>query len=709
MQAPSGMRVVVRTPVALGQDVLDTLRDTLSAALHGAIALEVRLESGLRGAIIVLDEARQIRIDTSIPLRELEKLLIESAVEGAGLDVCGAAAQDVIRAYRPESRVEVVPTNLRRALSEFGGDAVTVVTRTRIDPGVFDRLRAKLRAAAQREIEVHSHTDPRLEDGAVLQLGDERRIVLDGRYRAVSALERRAVDATDGGTQRTSEKPDPSAVIREMLSATLPELSVEERLDSGTVLEVADGVAHVSGLRGVGSQELVRLEGGVYGLAFSLNRHEVGCILLGPEERIREGGRVERTGHLLRVPAGDGLLGRTVNSLAQPIDGRGPVEAAAYMAAERIAPGVVERQPVEVPLLTGIKVIDALVPLGRGQRELIIGDRKTGKTAVAVDTILSQKGQDVMCVYAAIGQKASTVAGIVRVLEERGAMEYTTVVCALPGEQPAFRYLAPYTACAIAEHFMECGRDALVIYDDLSKHAVTYREMSALLGRPVGREAYPGDIFYVHSRLLERAAHLSDERGGGSLTALPIVETQAGDISAFIPTNVVSICDGQIFLDTDLFNSGFRPALDVGLSVSRVGSAAQTRPMKKVAGSLRIDLAQYHEMAQFVKFGAEVDETTRRQLARGERSRELLKQASLAPLPMGLEVASLLAGAEGLLADVPVHLVGEWERALHAQLTGTDPGLVARLGAAGALDDLTHSELVAAIQTSLERFGPEAG
>ena len=326
----------------------------------------------------------------------------------------------------------------------------------------------------------------------------------------------------------------------------------------------------------MGSQELVEFESGLFGLAFSLNAHEVGCILLGREEDIHEGSSARRTGHLLRVPVGEALLGRVVNSLGQPIDAHGSIAPDTYQPAERLAPGVVEREPVTTPLHTGLKVIDALVPLGRGQRELIIGDRKIGKTTIAVDTILAQRDTGVLCVYAAIGQKASSVASVVRVLEQHGALEYTVIVASLPGQQPAFRYLTPYSACAIGEYFMESGRDALVIYDDLSKHAVTYREMSALLERPIGREAYPGDIFYVHSRLLERAAHLSEERGGGSLTALPIVETQAGDISAFIPTNVISICDGQIFLDAELFNEGFRPALDVGLSVSRVGGAAQT-------------------------------------------------------------------------------------------------------------------------------------
>jgi len=704
METRTRNRVVVRTPVPLDRAILDALREKLTSALDHDIEIDERIERTLRGAVIVLDEGHQIRIDPAMPLPDLQRHLAEAIVESDGIGERAAAAQKAILDYETGTSAALGPTNLRRALAESKVRHVTLLTRTPVDQGVIDRLRSKLCAAAECEIEVSAAVDPRLDDGAVLKLGEDRRIVLDGRYRMVSALEHAAAHERDEEYAETAA-PDPSELIRAMLAATMPELALEELLDTGTVLEVGDGVARTSGLRGVGSQELVEFDGGVFGLAFSLNREEVGCILLGPEEGIREGGRVSRTGHLLRVPAGDEMLGRIVNSLGQPIDGKGPINATTYMPAERLAAGVVDRQPVDTPLHTGIKVIDALVPLGRGQRELIIGDRKIGKTTVAVDTILSQKGEGVVCVYAAIGQKASTVASVVRTLEAHGAMDYTIVVVSLPGEQPAFRYLTPYTACAIGEYFMDGARDALVIYDDLTKHAVTYREMSALLERPVGREAYPGDIFYVHSRLLERAAHLSDENGGGSLTALPIVETQAGDISAFIPTNVVSICDGQIFLDTDLFNEGFRPALDVGLSVSRVGGSAQTKPMKRVAGRLRIDLAQYHEMAQFVKFGAEVDAATHRQLKRGERSRQLLKQGAHTPLATGLEVASLFAATEGHLDDVPVEQVEAYERGLHAWLREHDPTLIERLGAAEELDGAAREQITAAI----ERYSASRG
>lgn len=696
--------VVVRTPVTLDAPILEVLAARLSESSGHAVEITQKLEPGLRGAVIVLDDARQIRIDPAMPLTDLAHSIAEATRETGELDQADLT-QQAIRDFATPAAAALGPTNLKRALSEFTGDSVTLVTRMPVDQGVVDRLRTKLCGAAQCDIHLEVEHDPRLEDGAVLMLGEDRRVVLDARYRTVAALEHMAATESEAETRAA----DPGDAIRQVLESTAPEIAVEELLDTGSVLEVGDGVAHVSGMRGVVSQELVEFEGGVFGIAFSLNRTEVGCILLGPQDRIREGSRVVRTGHLLRVPVGDGLLGRIVNSLGQPIDGLGAIDSSSFMAAERIAPGVVERRPVDTPLHTGIKVIDALVPLGRGQRELIIGDRKIGKTTIAIDTILSQRDQGVLCVYAAIGQKASTVASVVRVLERYGAMAYTIVVVSLPGEQPAFRYLTPYSACAMGEYFMEDGRDALVIYDDLSKHAVTYREMSALLGRPVGREAYPGDVFYVHSRLLERAAHLSDERGGGSLTALPIVETQASDISAFIPTNVVSICDGQIFLDADLFNTGFRPALDVGLSVSRVGGSAQTKPMKRVAGRLRIDLAQYHEMAQFVKFGAEVDAATQLQLARGQRSRELLTQPAHATLATGLEVASLYAATEGLLDTIDVDDISGFEGALHTALTTTAPGLVERLGQPDELDDATKEELAAQIEHSSAEWLAKSG
>ncbi len=694
---------MLRSPVELDDSVIQELRRRLSDALGATIVLDARVEPELRGAVLVLDERHQIRFDPAMPLADLERQLAQARKTLDEPTSIGEITRETIREFEPTATARLAATNLCTALSEFKGSRVTLVARTEIERAIVDQLAEKLCRAADRDIEVETRVDPRLEDGAVLMLGDDRRIVLDGRYQWLAQVERGA-ETMRADQESETLAPDPSELLRDMIARTRPELAIEELLDTGTVLEVGDGIAKVSGLRGVGSQELVEFESGLFGMAFSLNAHEVGCILLGSEESVHEGSAARRTGHLLRVPVGEALLGRVVNSLGQPIDARGTIAADTYQPAERLAPGVIEREPVTTPLHTGLKVIDALVPLGRGQRELIIGDRKIGKTTIAVDTILAQRGTGVLCIYAAIGQKASSVASVVRVLEQNGALDYTVIVASLPGQQPAFRYLTPYSACAIGEYFMESGRDALVIYDDLSKHAVTYREMSALLERPIGREAYPGDIFYVHSRLLERAAHLSEERGGGSLTALPIVETQAGDISAFIPTNVISICDGQIFLDAELFNEGFRPALDVGLSVSRVGGAAQTRPMKRVAGRLRIDLAQYHEMAQFVKFGAEVDAATQRQLARGERSRELLKQGAHKPLSTGLEVASLFAATEGHLDEVPVPDVRDFESKLHERLTSANPSLIERVGAAEELDQATQDELAAEIARFRESY-----
>lgn len=443
-------------------------------------------------------------------------------------------------------------------------------------------------------------------------------------------------------------------------------------VEMGMVLQVGDGIARVSGLERVGANEVVSFEGGIYGLAFSLEKDSVGCILLGPEEQIKQGSKVEGTGHLLQIPVGEALIGRIVNAIGQPIDGKEPVKTTGYRPLERKAPGVVQRQPVKEPLQTGIKAIDVLVPIGRGQRELIIGDRKIGKTTIVIDTILNQMDSDVICIYAAIGQKASTVGRIVELLERRGAMKHTIIVAAFSNEQTAFRFLVPYTACAIGEEFMEKGKHALIIYDDLYKHAVAYREMSALLKRPIGREAYPGDIFYVHSRLLERAAKLRDDLGGGSLTALPIVETLGGDVTSYISTNVISITDGQIYLETELFNTGFRPAINVGLSVSRVGGAAQLKAMKKVAGRFRIDLAQYHEMATFVKFGAEVDAATKAQLARGQRGRELLIQPQYSPIPVEEQVVMLYSVVNGYLDDIEVERVADFEAGFLSFLKESD-------------------------------------
>ena len=597
--------------------------------------------------------------------------------------------------------------SLRHAFDDLEGSRVVLHAKIYFDETLLRRLTGALSSVAGREIHIDVKVNPTMDSGAILQIGEEHRVVLDPRAKWVADIQRSVGERVETGELPTPE--DTYAYLRDVLARTQPEAAVEELLDTGSVMEVGDGIATVSGLRDVGSQELVEFAGGIYGIAFSLLGDRVGCLLLGPEEGIREGSDVTRTGHLLRVPVGEALQGRIVNALGQPIDGKGAIVPKAYMPVERKAPGVVERQPVTVPLHTGIKVIDALIPLGRGQRELIIGDRKIGKTTIAVDTILSQLDTGVACVYAAIGQKASSVGRVVRTLEEQGALQHTTLVVALPNEPPAFRYIAPYAACAMGEYYMEQGGDALVVFDDLSKHAVTYREMSALLKRPVGREAYPGDVFYVHSRLLERAARLSDERGGGSLTALPIVETLAGDLSAFIPTNVVSISDGQMMLDTGLFNEGTRPPMDVGLSVSRVGGSAQARVLKQVAGRLRIDLAQYQEMAQFVKFGAEVDAATLEQLARGERSRELLKQAQHAPLRLEHEVLVLYGVVNGLFDPVQVADLEEMERALYEFADVQHPDAMDLVRTASEITAEVDAALRAVIGAFLERWAPTHG
>ena len=588
---------------------------------------------------------------------------------------------------------------LSRLLSDFPGSRVTLSARTHLDDGIVKLVRDLVCQSAGREIALDVKVSPTMDAGAVLLVGDVGRVVFDPRVMWLADAERSMQVKFDAG--ELPHVDDAYDYLRTILTQSSPEASVEQLLDTGTVVRIGDGVVAVGGLRDVGSQEIVEFEDGTLGLAFSLKENVVGCVLLGSEENVREGGSVRRTGHLMRVPAGEAVLGRVLDAVCRPIDGRDAPVPSAWMPVERMAPGVVRRQPVSRPLHTGMKVIDALVPIGRGQRELIIGDRKLGKTTLAVDTILAQKGRDVACVYCAIGQKASTVRQVVATLEEYGALEYTAVVVALPGDMPALRYLAPYTAMSLGEYFMDRGGDALVVFDDLTKHAVTYREMSALLDRPVGREAYPGDVFYVHSRLLERAARLSQELGGGSLTALPIIETLAGDISAFIPTNVISICDGQIMLDAVAFNEGRRPSMDPGLSVSRVGGSAQARTMKQVAGRLRIDLAQYEEMARFVKFGAEVDEATQRQLTRGERARELLKQEQHTPMPIEQEVFALYAVVHGYFDTVEVVDVGKVEGELLGWATQRKPEVLALLGDGEGLTDAIEAQLAAALEEFL--------
>ena len=486
-----------------------------------------------------------------------------------------------------------------------------------------------------------------------------------------------------------------SSVIKEQIKRYAAQLEVA---DVGTVIQVADGIARIHGLDNAMQGELLEFPGEVYGMVLNLEEDNVGAVLLGNQKNINEGDTVKTTGRVVEVPVGDAMLGRVVNALGQPIDGKGPIETDRYRQIERVASGVISRKSVDTPLQTGIKAIDSMVPIGRGQRELIIGDRQTGKTAIAIDTIINQKGQNVKCIYVAIGQKASTVASLVKTLEEFGAMSYTTVVASTASELAPLQYIAPYAGCAIGEEWMEAGQDVLIVYDDLSKHAAAYRTLSLLLKRPPGREAYPGDVFYLHSRLLERAARLSDKLGGGSLTALPIIETQAGDVSAYIPTNIISITDGQIYLETEMFNSGFRPAINAGLSVSRVGGSAQIKAMKKIAAPIRVELAQYRELAAFAQFGSELDADTTEKLAQGERIREILKQPQYQPMPVEKQVMIIYAATKKYLIDIPVEKILDFEKALFEYVDTKYPEVPEAIRTEKVISDETEAKLVKAIE-----------
>jgi F-type H+-transporting ATPase subunit alpha len=477
--------------------------------------------------------------------------------------------------------------------------------------------------------------------------------------------------------------------------------------ETGFVISVGDGIARIYGLETVMAGELIEFPHNVSGIALNLEEDQVGAVLLGDYAEIKEGDEVRRTGRIMSVPVGEALVGRVVNAIGEPIDDKGPLDTKEFFAIERIAPGVVDRQPVKEPLQTGIKAIDAMIPIGRGQRELIIGDRQTGKTAIALDTIINQKGGDVICIYVAVGQKRSTVAQVVKTLEDHGAMDYTIVVAATASDPAPMQYIAPYSGCAMGEFFRDTGRHALVIYDDLSKHAAAYREISLLLRRPPGREAFPGDVFYLHSRLLERAAKLSSVKGGGSLTALPFIETQAGDVSAYIPTNVISITDGQIFLEADLFNSNVRPAINVGLSVSRVGGSAQIKAMRSVAGPLRLELAQYRELAAFAQFGSDLDKASQQQLNRGRRLVEILKQAQFQPLPVEKQVLIIYAATNGYLDDLPVESCRRFEEELYRFVENAHSGLLQQIKEKKAIDDATKGALVAALKEFKQRFTSE--
>ena len=493
-----------------------------------------------------------------------------------------------------------------------------------------------------------------------------------------------------------------SSVLSQELNRYDRDLAVES---VGTILQVGDGIARIYGLQDVMAGEMVKFPGDIYGIVLNLEEDSVGVAIMGPDTGIKEGDQVSRTGTIASVPVGAGVVGRVLSAVGEPLDGEGPVVSTETRNIEIKAPGVTARQPVGQPLMTGLKAVDSMIPIGRGQRELIIGDRGTGKTAIAIDAIINQKGKGVYCFYVAIGQKQSTVASVARKLKEHGAMEYTTIVAANASDPAPMLYLAPYTGCTMAEHMMWQGKDTLVVYDDLSKQANAYRQMSLLLRRPPGREAYPGDVFYLHSRLLERAVKLSDENGGGSLTALPIIETQASDVSAYIPTNVISITDGQIFLENDLFYQGIRPAINVGISVSRVGGAAQTKAMKKVAGSLRLDLAQYRELAAFAQFGSDLDKSTQRQLTRGERMVEILKQDQYVPMPVEKQVSIIFAAGKGFLDAVPIDQVHAWEKGFHAFMEQKHSAVLQAIATSGKLEDNTVESLTAAIKEFSATFG----
>ncbi len=490
-------------------------------------------------------------------------------------------------------------------------------------------------------------------------------------------------------------------LIREQIENYETRIAVDE---VGTVISLGDGIARVHGLDKVMAGELLSMPHGVAGIAMNLEEDQVGVVLLGEYTEIKEGDEVKRTGRIASVPVGEALIGRVVNALGQPIDDKGPINTNQFLPVERIAPGVIDRQPVREPMATGLKAIDAMIPIGRGQRELIIGDRQTGKTAIALDTIINSKGRDLICIYCAIGQKRSSIAQVVKMLEDNGAMEYTIVVAASASEPAPMQYIAPYAACAMGEYFRDSKRHALTIYDDLSKHAASYREISLLLRRPPGREAYPGDVFYLHSRLLERASKMSDAKGGGSLTSLPIIETQAGDVSAYIPTNVISITDGQIFLETDLFNSGIRPAVNVGLSVSRVGFSAAIKAMKQVGATLKLELAQYRELAAFAQFGSDLDKATQAQLNRGQRLVQILKQDQFHPLPFSKQILIIYAGTNGYLDDVAVEACRDFEQQLYTYVDTMNPGLLKTIEDKKVLDDSVKTEMNKTLKEFKERF-----
>ena len=661
------------------------LSDAKARAEESSAAAEIERQGEVHALKLAAEQSEeQLRADMEARVRSATiRRVAEAAGETLKEDRFAEARQGLTDSFIEQIRnlVAAMPSDILN-MNELKKLDISISSA---EPLSDEEMKKLTQILCETFISCRNEVDKDLIGGVRMRVGDT---VYDGTL--AHSLDRLTQDVERNTLQSDSETQSIAEGIREKLKAPATDVDV---FQTGEVISVSDGICRVSGLADVMAGEMLEFPGDLRGMVMDLDSADVGVVLLGNFESVQEGMSVRRTGRIIEVPVGDAMIGRVVDSLGRPVDGRGPIAATEHRAIESPAPNVLNRQPVSVPLQTGIKAIDALIPIGRGQRELIIGDRQTGKTAIAIDTILNQKGKDVLCIYVAIGQKESTVASVVETLRSRGAMDYTTVVCAHASEPAPMLYIAPYAGAAIGEHFMYQGKDVLIIYDDLSKQAVAYREISLLLQRPPGREAYPGDVFYLHSRLLERAARLSDELGGGSMTALPIIETQAGDISAYIPTNVISITDGQIFLETDLFHSGVRPAVNVGLSVSRVGGAAQLGAMKQVAGRLRMDLAQYRELASFAQFGSDLDKATRATLERGAHMTELLKQPQYQPMDAADQVVAIFAAAEGYTDSLPLEAVPRFEEGLVEEVRRKMPALADQILTGKKLPAETLTEL----------------
>ena len=668
---------------------------------------KAQAELNSKAAVELSEREAEVIIENASEHEQLLRQEMEEKVGAEAIKKVAALAQNTLKqdlyASSRQALTDVFIEKIKDLVAAMPSDILNMnelkklnITISSSEPLSEEEMKRLTQILCETFISCRNEVDDRVIGGVRMKVGDT---VYDGTL--ANSLDKLSRDVEKNTRRTDREMQGIVEGIREKLKAADSSIDV---FQTGTVVSVADGICRISGLADVMAGEMLEFDNGLRGMAQDLDRDNVGVILLGNYARLQEGDQVRRTGRIIDVPVGEGMIGRVVNALGVPIDDGGPVRAAERRAIESPAPSVLSRQPVSVPLQTGIKAIDALVPIGRGQRELIIGDRQTGKTAVALDTIINQKGKNVICIYVAIGQKESTVAGVVEKLRAHGAMDYTIVISANASEPAPMLYIAPYTGAAMGEYFMYNGRDVLVVYDDLSKQAVAYREISLLLQRPPGREAYPGDVFYLHSRLLERAARLSKEAGGGSMTALPIIETQAGDISAYIPTNVISITDGQIFLETDLFHSGIRPAINVGLSVSRVGGAAQVGAMKQVAGRLRMDLAQYRELAAFTQFGSDLDKSTRETLERGARMTEILKQDQFAPMSVADQVIQIFAANEGFTDDIDVKDVARFESELVDHVYCACPALYEEIMAGKKLSADTLSELREAVRTFRQAF-----